>query len=33
VLAATIVFKHANSRIRMTVTCVGGKPGAVVLPL
>jgi serine/threonine-protein kinase len=33
VLAATIIFKHANSRIRMTVTCVAGKPKAVVLPL
>jgi predicted Ser/Thr protein kinase len=33
VLAATIVFKHPGSRIRMTVTCVGGVPTAVVLPL
>jgi serine/threonine-protein kinase len=32
-LAATIVFKAAASRIRMTVTCVGGTPTAVVVPL
>jgi predicted Ser/Thr protein kinase len=33
VLAASIVFTHPGSRIRMTVTCVGGVPTAVVLPL
>jgi hypothetical protein len=33
ILAAAIVFKHPGSRIRMTVTCVGGVPNAVVLPL
>jgi hypothetical protein len=33
VLAATIVFKHPGSRMRMTVTCVAGVPTAVVLPL
>jgi hypothetical protein len=33
VLAATIVFKHPGSRIRMSVTCVGGVPTAIVLPL
>jgi hypothetical protein len=32
-LAATAVFKHDLSRIRMTVTCVAGVPTAVVLPL
>ena len=33
VLAASIVFRHGVSRIRMTVTCVAGVPTAVVLPL
>lgn len=33
VLAATAVFKKPGSRVRMTVTCVGDNPTAVVLPL
>jgi eukaryotic-like serine/threonine-protein kinase len=33
VLAATIVFKSATTRIRMTVTCVAGEPTTVNLPL
>lgn len=32
-LAAVIVFRHGNSRIRMTVTCQGGSPSAATLPL
>jgi serine/threonine-protein kinase len=32
-LSAAIVFRKKGSRIRMTVTCVGGVPTAVVLPL
>jgi eukaryotic-like serine/threonine-protein kinase len=32
-LTAAIVFKHAASRIRMTVTCVAGEPTVVTLPL
>jgi hypothetical protein len=32
-LTAAIVFKHAVSRIRMTVTCVAGSPTALTLPL
>ena len=32
-LAAVIVFKHSVNRIRTTVTCVGGDPVAVTLPL
>jgi serine/threonine-protein kinase len=32
-LAATAVFRHKSTRIRMTVTCVAGVPSAVVLPL
>ncbi|MCA2213505.1 serine/threonine-protein kinase [Jidongwangia harbinensis] len=32
-LSAAIVFRKTGGRIRMTVTCVGGVPTAVVLPL
>jgi serine/threonine-protein kinase len=31
--AAVIVFKHGNSRIRMTVTCQGGSPSVDTVPL
>jgi hypothetical protein len=32
-LAAVIVFRHGQSRIRMTVTCSAGVPAVVTLPL
>ncbi|PRX24740.1 serine/threonine-protein kinase [Actinoplanes italicus] len=32
-LTAVVVFAGALARYRMTVTCVGGRPSAVVLPL
>lgn len=33
VVAASAIFKNRNQRFRMTVTCVGGAPTAVNLPL
>jgi serine/threonine-protein kinase len=32
-VAAAIVFKHGNSRIRMTVTCQAGSPSVATTPL
>jgi eukaryotic-like serine/threonine-protein kinase len=33
VVAASAIFKNKNQRFRMTVTCVGGQPTSVNLPL
>ncbi|GLY98875.1 serine/threonine-protein kinase [Actinoplanes sp. NBRC 103695] len=33
VVAASAIFKNRNQRFRMTVTCVGGRPTSVNLPL